>query len=177
MFKPLPQQFQFLAKEPAPKMLLEALKWHGLKEELGAVDNPQIMEWAKELKLTQYVNDSVPWCGLFIAIIAKRANKSLPPNPLWARDWLTWGQIVYTPKLGDVMIFERKGGGGHVTLYVGENSTHYFCLGGNQGDSVSITSVAKNRLIGIRHLYIKAQPANCRPIYIDWNPNESTNEQ
>lgn len=139
----LPKQYAFLVKEPAPRMLIEALKWYGTKEVEGNMDNPVILAWAAELGVRQYTKDSIAWCGLLIALIAKRANKLLPNAPLWARDWLNWGNPVYTPKLGDVLIFSRKNGG-HVGLYVGEDVTHYHVLGGNQGDAVSIVRIDKN---------------------------------
>jgi cell wall-associated NlpC family hydrolase len=35
--------------------------------------------------------------------------------------------------LGDVLVF-RRGGGGHVALYVGEDEEAFHVLGGNQAD-------------------------------------------
>lgn len=110
MAQQLPKQYAFLAKEPAPRMLVEALKWYGTKETQGNKDNPVIIGWAMELKIRQYKTDTTPWCGLFMALVAKRAAKPLPKSPLWARDWLNWGDPVHTPKLGDVLIFSRKSG-------------------------------------------------------------------
>jgi len=175
MIAPLPTQYQFLAHEPAPKMLVEALKWHGTKEYQGDDDNPVILAWASELKMAGYRNDATPWCGLFLALVAKRSSKPLPVSPLWARDWLNWGNVSYTAKLGDVLVFSRSGGGGHVGIYIGEDDTHYHVLGGNQGDAVSIVRVGKKRLLGVRNSY-KNQPGNCRQVFLRAHGKQSTNE-
>jgi hypothetical protein len=57
------------------------------------------------------------------------------------------GASVLAP--GAVLVFEREGGG-HVGFYVGEDSTHYHVLGGNQGDAVSIVRIARSRSIARR---------------------------
>ena len=79
--------YNWLKKESAPRMLLEALKLYGVTEKAGSGNNPEILSWAKETGLKQYTQDETPWCGLFMAVIAKRAGKSLHKSPLWARDW------------------------------------------------------------------------------------------
>ncbi len=69
-------------------------------------------------------------------------------NPYWARNWLLFGQET-KPVPGAVLIFER-GSGGHVGFAVGQDDTHFFVLGGNQSDAVTIARVAKSRLLGAR---------------------------
>ncbi len=59
-------------------------------------------------------------------------------KPLWALSWSNWGNPVSEPMLGDILTFKRTGGG-HVGIYVGEDLTHYHVLGGNQGNSVSVS--------------------------------------
>lgn len=171
----LPAPYIFLESEPGPKMLLEALKWHGTREAVGEADNPVILAWASELKMREYRSDATAWCGLFMAFVAKRSGKPLPASPLWARAWLEWGIMSATPKLGDVLVFWRKGGGGHVGLYVGEDATYYHVLGGNQGDAVSVVRIDKKRLLGARDCY-KKQPENCRPVWLSAAGPTSTNE-
>ena len=48
-----------------------------------------------------------------------------------------------------MLVFER-GSGGHVGFAVGQDDTHFFVLGGNQSDAVTIARVAKSRLLGAR---------------------------
>lgn len=164
----------WLKNETAPKILVEAVKLYGTKERIGAANNPVIIEWAKECGIKGYTADSIPWCGLFVAVCAKRARKELPDKPLWARDWLNWGNNSQTPMLGDVMVFSRKSGG-HVGIYVGEDATAYHVLGGNQSDCVCISRAAKDRFLGARNQYI-VKPSNVRRIRLAVNGSLSTNE-
>ena len=73
---------------------------------------------------------------------------ALGANPYWARNWLLFGQAL-KPITGAVLIFER-GSGGHVGFAVGQDDTHFYVLGGNQSDAVTIARIAKSRLLGAR---------------------------
>lgn len=163
----LPREYQWLSLEPGPKMLLEFLGIYGTKEVLGPGDNPIIIQWAKELGLKDYQHDETAWCGLAMAVVAKRAGKELPPaNPLWALNWALFGnKVTDGPKLGDVLVFKRQGGG-HVTLYVGEDEGCYHCLGGNQSDMVNIVRKAKDRLYAVRRPVYIHQPLNVRKVFL-----------
>lgn len=175
----LPAQYDWLAKEPGPRMLIEALRLIGTKEVPGAKDNPTIIAWAKEVGGSVddiYTDDSIPWCGLFAAVIAKRAGWEIPARPLWALAWSDWGNRAETPMLSDILTFKRKGGG-HVGLYVGEDRTHFHVLGGNQRDSVSIVRIERSRLAAARRAPWKlAQPANVRVVKLAATGTVSTNE-
>lgn len=164
-----------LRQEPGPKMLLEALKLHGTTETAGSQNNPVILDWAAECGINDYNADAIPWCGLFMAVIAQRAGKPLAAAPLWAQSWASWGTASPQAALGDVLVFSRNGGG-HVGLYVGEDSDCYHVLGGNQADAVSVARLSKTRCIAIRRHYRIAAPANVRPIYLTANGAISTNE-
>ena len=159
----LPAAYADLAKEPGPKMLVEALRFHGLKEAPGAADNAVILDMAKAIGAAGYTHDSIPWCGLFMGYVAKAAGKPGPRSPLWALSWREWGAPSDRAELGDVLVFVRPEGG-HVGLYVGEDETHYHVLGGNQGDAVKIVRVEKARCRAVRRLYAVAKPGNVRPI-------------
>jgi uncharacterized protein (TIGR02594 family) len=154
-------------------MLREALDLYGVKEKIGAENNPVIMEWAKECNIKGYTADSIPWCGLFLAVIAKRAGKKIPENPLWSRNWAQWGE--HSPhELGAVLVFTR-GGGGHVGLYVGEDKECFHVLGGNQSDAVNVTRIRKGRLLACRAMY-RTKPANVRPVWLESAGSISANE-
>jgi uncharacterized protein (TIGR02594 family) len=173
----LPIHYEWLNKEGAPKMLVEALKLFGIKEQPGDADNPEIINWAKETGLTRmYSTDSTPWCGLLMAVVARRADKSFPPNPLWARNWAQFGVPSSEPGLGDVLVFSR-GNGGHVALYVGEDKKTFHVLGGNQSDAVTITRIEKSRLLAARRpIWKTEQPANVRKIELRTDGVISGNE-
>ncbi|RZL74255.1 MAG: TIGR02594 family protein, partial [Sphingomonas sp.] len=135
-----------------PRMVTEARKLVGVLEKPGAGNNGTILDWADELggKVEQvFTADSIPWCGLFMAIVAKRAGKTPPVDPLWALNWGKFGEPAGQPALGDVLTFIRPGGG-HVALYVGEDSDAYHVIGGNQSDQVCFDRFAKERLKAAR---------------------------
>lgn len=160
----VPRKYAWLDELDTPKIIDEALALYGTKEVQGKGDNPEILAWARETKLEQvYIADQIPWCGLFAAVVCRRAGWRFPEGPLWARNWLKFGKPVKAPGLGDVLVFER-GSGGHVGFYVAEDSTAYHVLGGNQGDSVSIVRIEKSRLLGARRPEWKiAQPESVKP--------------
>lgn len=173
----LPAAYVWLDKEPAPKMLVEAVNLYGTKEAPGSANNPVIIGWAHEVHTT-YPGDSVAWCGLFQSLVAKRAGWDYHPqgNALWAKNWATWGTPQKTAMLGDVLVFTRDGGG-HVGQYVGEDETSYHVLGGNESDMVNIVRIAKSRCIAIRRAPWKiSQPDNVRKIVLKPTGAISTNE-
>jgi len=163
----LPKKYEWLLAEPGPKMLQEFLKIYGTAEVPGDGDNPVIVDWARETGLQRdYRHDSTAWCGLAAAVVAKRAGKELPPNPLWALNWATFGhKVTNGAKLGDILVFKRNGGG-HVALYIGEDDECYHCLGGNQSDTVNIVRKPKNRVYAIRRPNYTNQPANVRKVFL-----------
>ncbi len=174
----LPTQYQWLSQEDGPKMVLEALTMYATEEVPGPGNNKVIMAWAKEIggKVEkEYDADAVPWCGLFMAVLAKRTGRQIPVDPLWALNWGTFGVKSPQPMLGDVLTFTRKEGG-HVALYVGEDSTCYHVLGGNQADAVNIMRIEKKRLYLARRPKYIVQPANVRKIILASNGKISTNE-
>lgn len=174
--------YAWLEKEGAPKMLVEALKLYGIMEKPGPGSNPVILGWAKELGLGPdiYSDDAVPWCSLFMSVVAKRAGKFIPfggYDLLRAKSWARFGTQVTPPMLGDVLVFMRPDGF-HVGLYVGEDSTAYHVLGGNQGDSVDIARIAQARLVCCRRpVYSIGQPANVRRVFLAPTGMLSLNEK
>lgn len=172
----VPKAYQWLQQEEAPRHLLKAMELYGVTEIVGPKHNPVILGWAKETGLDSvYKNDEIPWCGLFIAVVMLRAGRPVVENPLWALNWNKFGVKVDKPMLGDVLTFTRKSGG-HVGIYVGEDSTAYHVLGGNQGNQVSVTRIAKSRLSQVRRPQYNSQPANVRSITLAANGVVSTDE-
>lgn len=159
-----------------PRMIEEALKEFGTVETPGAANNAKIVSWARETGLGDvYTADSVPWCGLFMAVVAKRAGKPAVSSPLWALSWSKFGEAGGQPRLGDVLTFKRNGGG-HVGLYVGEDAACYHVLGGNQSDAVTITRIRKERLHAVRRHYALALPASAKPYVLAATGTVSTDE-
>lgn len=172
----LPKAYAWLAEEAAPRHLLKAVELLGVTEIAGPRHNPAILAWAKETGLSKvYKADETPWCGLFVAVVMKRADREPVKDPLWALNWANWGVPVSAPGLADVLTFKRNGGG-HVGLYVGEDASAYHVLGGNQGNAVSIVRIAKSRLFkAVRPGYI-TPPVNIRKVVLASNGVLSLNE-
>ena len=170
--------YDWLKKETAPRILVQAVKHLGVKEIVGKEHNPTILGWARELKLASVYNaDEIPWCGLFVAYCCKMAALEVVDKPLWALSWSNWGFEPTEAMLGDVLTFKRNGGG-HVGIYVGEDDTHFHVLGGNQGNAVSVSRIDKNRLFKARRTMWKiAQPANVRVIKLEPKGVITTNEK
>lgn len=178
---PLPEKYKWLEDEGAPKMLVEALKHHGELEHPGNGNNPNILKWAMEVGVSGwYREDEIPWCGLFVGLVAKRCGYPFAPRRLLAsKEWVDWGEEV--PKgremLWDVLIFTRPGGG-HIGFYVGESEDSFLVYGGNQSNKVGFTWIRKNRHIATRRpLYAIGEPNNVRKVYLDRDGNVSENEQ
>lgn len=173
-----PAPYTDLDKETGPKMLVEGRPLIGILEAPGKANNPTLLGWAEEVGLKSiYSADSIAWCGLFMAVVAHRAGKTLPVAPLWARNWGQFGVFVkpQDAMLGDVLVFAR-GDGGHVGMYVGEDPFAFHVLGGNQRDSVCITRMERSRLITARRPVYTHQPANVRRILRAASGKLSTNE-
>lgn len=173
----LPAAYQWLKTiDPLPLMIRHALDAHGVIETPGVANNPIIMGWAKEVGLSaSYGGDAIPWCGLFMAVIAKRAGKSFPEKPLWALSWSRFGVAADSAALGDVLVFKRDGGG-HVGLYVGEDDRAFHVLGGNQSDRVCFTRIARARLHAVRRPAYRVRPGSVRAYRLAAGGDVSRNE-
>lgn len=176
---PLPNQYKWLYHEDSPRVLVAAIDLYGEREIKGAIHNLKILSWAKAVgkKLgISVTNDELPWCGTFMAYCVKSAGYEPPAIAVRAKSWLNFGTVQNNAMLGDILVFDRVGGG-HVGLYVGEDETHYHVLGGNQGDAVSIFRIAKYRCTGIRRCPWKIkQPPNVRKILLSPIGTVSNNE-
>lgn len=184
----LPARYAWLAREGAPRMLVEAIKLYGTLEAPGRADNPVIKAWADEIAKafpTPYNNwaddfynsDSIPWCGLAQAVCAVRAGREPPAKYLSALAWASFGETVGKgdAMLGDILVFVRNGGG-HVAQYVGEDATAFHILGGNQSDAFNIVRKAKSALYAVRRPLYRNRPVNVRKVHLAQTGALSTNE-
>lgn len=128
----------------------------GQKEITGPEHNPTIVNYAHEIGLTWINDDETPWCAVFVGWCAKQAHLKYPKSAL-ARSWMDVGIPVAQPEPGDVVIFWRESitsTKGHVGFYMGHSidGLRIYCLGGNQGNQVSISAYGKDYLLGFRRL-------------------------
>lgn len=130
--------------------MVEALAIKGLHESRHVA---QLRRWFD--KSVSWIDPrEVAWCGAFVATVYRKWKPGidLPKNPLGARNWQHWG-VECDPGLGACLVFwrgSRSGWKGHVGFYHGEDTTHYHVLGGNQRDSVTVSRIAKSRLLSAR---------------------------
>lgn len=176
----LPDKYSWLYNEPAPKMLVEAIKHYGILEHPGPGSNPNITAWAKEVGVSGwYPDDDVPWCGLFVGVIVKRAGYPIKSDLLSSLSWLKFGEAI--PKrremLWDILVFRRPGGG-HVGFYAGERDDAFLVYGGNESNMVNLVWISKDRLVGARRPKYKiGEPDNVRKIFLTDDGQVSKNEQ
>lgn len=156
----------------------EPRRWSGMRRRpprlypLGC-----FVAWAKETGLAKvYNDDGIPWCGLIMAVVAKRAGKPVVEGPLWARNWAKFGKAGDRAQLDDILVFHRARGSGHVGLYVGEDYCAFHVLGGSQSDDVTITQIARNRCIAIRWPVYRKAPVTAKPVQLAASGALSTNE-
>lgn len=144
------------AAEPQLSSALDVAPWlsvmraiTGTKEFPGNANNPIILSWVTKIVAKYpelrpgvgwYKSDATAWCGLGEAYCITTGGYRPPLNPLWALNWAQdWadGVRLKGPSLGAVAVLSRSGGG-HVTMYEGENDTHWFGRGANQSDMVNV---------------------------------------
>lgn len=139
------------------KLIKTAVKELGQKEVTGSAHNDRIVKYAEESGITGISTDEVPWCSTFVNWVAfksglKRTNKAN------ARSWLNIGlNVDQHPEPGDIVIFWRENPQswkGHVGFFFGfsKNGTRVYCLGGNQGNQVSISAYPADTVLGFRRL-------------------------
>jgi len=157
-----------------PRWLTIARGYIGVREVPGVKHSGVIMGWLRRLK-SWIKDDETPWCGTFCAAVMQEAGLPYPSMYPRAKAWAEYGANLRSTHIapGAILVFVREGGG-HVGFYVGEDATAYQVLGGNQGNSVSITRIAKNRCIAIR--WPKGEPVIGGPVRLAANGELSRNE-
>lgn len=128
--------------------MVQARSVFGLREDR---DNAALRAFLRSDGATLGDPDALPWCGDFVVTCVttglpdERFIGPLKENPYWARNWAGFG-IHCQPTYGAVLVFARTEGG-HVGFAVGQDADEFYVLGGNQGDRVCITRIAKSRLV------------------------------
>ncbi|MTI22657.1 TIGR02594 family protein [Fulvivirga sp. RKSG066] len=130
----------------------------GQKEISGPdAHNQTIVNYAHESGFNWVNDDETPWCSIFVNWVAKKSNLK-GTNKANARSWLLIGQNTDTnPEPGDVVIFWRESihsWKGHVGFFFGysKSGDRVYCLGGNQGNQVSISAYPTDTVLGFRRL-------------------------
>lgn len=112
----------------------------GEHEVLGSKDNPFIMSLYPDGNYPQQ-HDEVPWCACFVNAALKR-NGYKGSNSAAAKSFDKYGTAC-EPKYGAIITLRHANGGRHVTFFshwVNEAAGLAACLGGNQANSVKVST-------------------------------------
>jgi len=142
---PKPEVFNTL-----PKAYKGALKDLGIREILGSRMNaPRILEYHTYTNLDAKT-DEIAWCSSAMCCWQEESGIKGTRSAA-ARSWLKWGEKEENPTEGCVVVFSRgKSWQGHVGFYVKSDKKYVWCLGGNQGDSVSVRKYKKSKVLDYR---------------------------
>lgn len=178
----LPDNFKWIETiGELPKMVTEGIKILGTKEIPGPKNNPVIMALANELGVADIYtsDDTQAWCAIAHCGVARRAGKivTYPDKYDFLRALAFAKQYKLNPtqwelvqakdaKFGDSMVFQRPGGG-HDAINIGESTTHFIVMGGNQNNLYSFTRVAKERLYAILRPKYNTIPASVKKYDLD----------
>lgn len=128
----------------------------GTEEIVGDKDNPEVLKYAKDTGIKGIFSDEIPWCSTFVNWVAWKAGLQYSKKAN-ARSWLNVGQKVTSPEPGDVVVFWRESPQswkGHVGFFLGvsPDRKRVYCLGGNQGNRVSVSAYRLNTVLSYQRL-------------------------
>jgi uncharacterized protein (TIGR02594 family) len=137
-------------------LLLAMLADYGLKEVSGPKSNPELVAMAKDLGFDMEDDSTLAWCSLAMNYYAKKCGYEYT-GKLDARSWLALPKpiVILKPTLGDIVVFWRESASswkGHVALFVAQDLNLIYCLGGNQGNSLSISAYPRDQVLGYRQI-------------------------
>lgn len=128
----------------------------GVYEYPGGAENPHLLRYWVETKLSQTPDEDEAWCSVFVnwCALKARVQRSGKAN---ARSWLDAGVEATTPELGDIVVFWRDSKDswkGHVALFhsLSDDGNWINVLGGNQGSRVCVKPYEAGRKLGYRRL-------------------------
>lgn len=115
----------------------------GVMEVPGEKAHPTILSFftyttLKGSKLA--LSDETAWCSAFVCAVMEQTGIKSTKSAA-ARSWLGWGETLTEPRLGCIVVSERKDPGNaaaaHVAFYAGNvDGKQYASLGGNQSNRV-----------------------------------------
>ena len=86
------------------------------------------------------------WCGAFMAMIARREGRSIPPSPLLARSWARAGRPS-GPVVGAIAVMPH-----HVGVVAAVKPGKVLLVSGNHGHRVGVGWYAARRVIAYREV-------------------------
>ncbi len=77
--------------------------------------------------------EGLPWCAGFVSYCAKTSGSKIRYT-LRAKDFLRLGKKIKEPMAGDLIVFSRSGGSGHVGIIETVSLTKIITIEGNTGN-------------------------------------------
>lgn len=90
-----------------------------------------------------------PWCGAFVAHIAKTSGRRVPRSPNLARSWTKYGKRVTKPRRGDIVVLRSKRGY-HVSIVDSVSGKWLMAVGGNQRNRVQVSRYSLRAVVAFR---------------------------
>lgn len=128
----------------------------GTEELEGNAHNPEVLKYANDTGIKGITNDEIAWCSTFVNWVSWKAGLQYSGKAN-ARSWLDVGTKVINPEPGDVVIFWRESPQswkGHVGFFLGVSTDkkRVYCLGGNQGNRVSVSAYRIDTVLSYQRL-------------------------
>lgn len=131
-----------------PRWLSVARAEIGVREQAGAAHNPRILQYHSATSL-RATTDETAWCASFVNWCLRQSG-FLGTNSALAASFTSWGRASSAVPGAICVIHNSAAAGGrlttsgnHVAFLIEETASHYLLLGGNQSDSVKISSFRK----------------------------------
>jgi uncharacterized protein (TIGR02594 family) len=123
----------------------------GVKERAGDADHPRILEYLRATTLPEPYcgRDETSWCSAFVNWCLAQTGIT-GTNSAAARSWQQWGREITEPVPGCIVVLWRGNPSswqGHVGFFISQADRFVTLLGGNQGDAVTISRYARNRVL------------------------------
>lgn len=133
------------------KILEIALGEYGTQEIVGAKHNQRVLEYFAKTGNSWVHDDETAWCAAFVGFCLETGGIA-STKKLNARSYLTWSQPTLTPKLGDIVVFQRDNSPvlGHVAFVIKISGDSIYVLGGNQANAVNIEKMSLKDVLGYR---------------------------
>jgi uncharacterized protein (TIGR02594 family) len=113
------------------------------EKELKGRENPKIVEMYRICNASWAKEDEVPWCAAFVGACLELAGY-VSSNSLAAVSYLNFGKQLAVPTKGCIVVLKpmkaEQAGTGHVAFFDKIENGRVYLLGGNQSDSVKISS-------------------------------------
>lgn len=123
----------------------------GEHEIRGERANPFIVACHRSTTLGKRLasSDETAWCSSFVNKCMVESGVE-GTNSARAKSWLGWGTELDEPRLGCVVVIRRGTAGHHVAFFDKLVGGAVQLLGGNQSDSVRLSSYPVSKVLGFR---------------------------